>query len=313
MSPTVKVAIAQIAAVAFDRYACLEKMADWAKRAAGEGAELVVFPEAVLPGYPASLDWGGESTSFRANAGAEEYARYWNGAIELTADGYKPLQEIAKANSLYLVAGVIERDGGTLFCTSVMLGPDGAILGKHRKLMPTVAERLVWGRGDGSTLPVINTGIGKLGSVLCWENYMPLLRSTMYAKGVELYCAPTADDSDRWFKTMQHIAFEGGCFVISACQYSVRSDFPADYGAIPESVTGEPLFRGGSCIVGPDGEFIVEPYTAGETLLSATLDFNDIVKAKYKFDSVGHYSRPDVFRLAVNESEQTQLDTFDNQ
>ena len=310
---SVKVAIAQIAAVAFDADACIDKMAHWARKAAGEGAELLVFPEAVLPGYPASLDWGGESASFRANVADEEYARYWNGAIELTANGYKPLQEIARANNLYVVAGIIEKEGGTLYCTSVIFGPDGAFLGKHRKLMPTVAERLVWGRGDGSTLPVIDTSIGKIGTVLCWENYMPLLRSTMYAKGVQLYCAPTADDSDRWFNTMQHIAFEGGCFVISACQYSVRTDFPADYGSIPESATTGPLFRGGSCIVGPDGEFIVKPNTTGETLLTAELDFNDIVKAKYKFDSVGHYSRPDVFRLVLNESEQTQLDRINHQ
>ena len=310
---SIKVAIAQIAAVAFDTGACLEKMAHWASQAAGKGAQLLVFPEAVLPGYPASLDWGGESASFRSTAADEEYAQYWNGAIELTADGVKPLLEIARKNNLYVVAGVIERDGGTLYCTSVMLGPDGAFLGKHRKLMPTVAERLVWGRGDGSTLPVIDTSIGKLGTVLCWENYMPLLRSTMYAKGVELYCAPTADDSDRWFNTMQHIAFEGGCFVISACQYSVRTDFPTDYGSIPIAATSEPLFRGGSCIVGPNGEFIVKPFTAGESLLTAELDPNDIVKAKYKFDAVGHYSRPDVFRLAVNESRQTQLDRIDNQ
>lgn len=309
---SIKVAIAQIAAVAFDTDACLEKMECWANRAAGEGAQLVVFPEAILPGYPASLDWGGESTSFRSSVPENEYALYWKGAIELDTAGCKPLQAIAATNKLFMVAGIIERDSGTLYCTSVMLGPDGTLLGKHRKLMPTVAERLVWGRGDGSTLPVIDTSIGKIGTAICWENFMPLLRTTMYAKGVQLYCAPTADDSDRWFNTMQHIAFEGGCFVLSACQFSVRSDFPAGYGAIPESDVGEPLFRGGSCIVGPDGQFIVEPNTAGETLLTANLDFDAIIKAKYAFDSVGHYSRPDVFRLSVNNSEQTQLDSFDH-
>ncbi len=303
----VKVAIAQIAAVAFDSSACLEKMALWANKAADEGAELVVFPEASIPGYPASLDFGGESTSFRSNVGDEEFALYFNGAIELTTTGVKPLQAIAANNKLFVVGGVIEKDGGTLYCTSVMFGPDGSVLGKHRKLMPTVAERLVWGRGDGSTMPVVETSIGKLGSVLCWENYMPLLRTTMYAKGVQLYCAPTADDTDRWFNTMQHIAFEGGCFVLSACQYSVRSDFPQNYGSLPESDNTEPLFRGGSCIVGPDGEFIVKPNTEGEALLTASLDFEHIVKAKYRFDAVGHYSRPDVFNLSVNEDEQSQL------
>lgn len=310
---SVKVAIAQIAAVAFDASACLEKMALWASKAADSGAQLVVFPEAILPGYPASLDWGGDSTAFRSTVGEEEFALYYNGAIELDKQGYKPLQAIAQTHKIFVVAGVIEKDGGTLYCTSVMLGPDGTILGKHRKLMPTVAERLVWGRGDGSTLPVVDTSIGKLGTVLCWENYMPLLRTTMYAKGVQLYCAPTADDTDRWFNTMQHIAFEGGCFVLSACQYSVRSDFPANYGSIPEPESGTPLFRGGSCIVGPDGNFIVQPNTEGETLLTATLDFEEIVKAKYRFDAVGHYSRPDVFSLGINESEQSQLRSTSDQ
>jgi nitrilase len=302
-----KVAIAQMAAVAFDSEASLEKMAVWAEKAAQQDAKLIVFPEAVISGYPASLDWGGQSTSFRDSVSEEEYALYWQGAIEITTEGHSAIAEIARNNSLYLVAGVIERDGGTIYCTSVTFGPNGDFLGKHRKLMPTVCERLVWGRGDGSTLPVFDTEIGKLGSVICWENFMPLLRTTMYAKGIELYCAPTADDSDHWINAMQHIAFEGGCFVISACQSSKRSDFPADYGSFPSDDPDFPVFRGASCIVDPHGNFLVEPCTDGERLLTAELDPKEIVKAKYKFDVTGHYSRPDVFSLGVDERPQSQL------
>ena len=190
---------------------------------------------------------------------------------------------------------------------AVTFGPDGGFLGKHRKLMPTVCERLVWGRGDGSTLPVFDTGLGKLGAVICWENHMPLLRTAMYAKGIQLYCAPTADDSDTWIASMQHIAFEGGCFLFSACQHARRRDFPADYGTFPSDDPDSVIFRGASCIIDPQGRFLVEPQVDGETLLIADIDPEEIVKAKYKFDVVGHYSRPDVFRLGVDERVQSQV------
>jgi nitrilase len=200
-----------------------------------------------------------------------------------------------------VVAGVIEREGGTLYCTVLFFAADGSYLGKHRKLMPTASERLVWGYGDGSTLPVFETDLGRIGAVICWENYMPLLRMTMYSKGVQLYCAPTADGRDSWLSTVRHIATEGRCFVLSSNQFCRRSDYPIDYdtsfGNDPETV----LSRGGSCIVNPLGEIIAGPDYEGECVLVADLDLDQITEGKFDLDVVGHYSRPDVFQMTVNE------------
>jgi nitrilase len=178
-------------------------------------------------------------------------------------------------------------------------------MGKHRKLMPTAMERLVWGMGDGSTMPVFDTPVGKIGAVICWENYMPLLRTAMYAKGIQLYCAPTVDDRDTWARSMQHIAFEGRCFVLSAVQYLRRGDCPEDYpadlllngGNDPATV----LIRGGSVIVNPQGVVVAGPHYGSETILVADLDRNEIAEGKFDLDVAGHYARPDVFRLTVNE------------
>jgi nitrilase len=176
------------------------------------------------------------------------------------------------------------------------------LVGKHRKLMPTGAERLIWGFGDGSTMPVIDTPLGRIGAVICWENYMPALRLAMYDKGVSIYCAPTADDRDTWAASMQHIALEGRCYVLSACQHITRSAFPPDYecalGDDPDTV----LMRGGSVVVNPHGQILAGPHFKGETILYAEIDLGEVARGKYDFDVVGHYARPDVFQLTVNEA-----------
>lgn len=186
---------------------------------------------------------------------------------------------------------MIERDGGTLYCTVVFISPVGEYLGKHRKVMPTALERALWGCGDASTLTVLDTPIGKIGAVICWENYMPLLRTTMYAKGIELYCAPTVDDRETWVPTMRHIACEGRCFVLSACQYLPNEGETSD----------QPLIRGGSCIVSPFGQILAGPVYGTEQILTAEIDLNEIVRGKFDLDVVGHYSRPDLFQLHVKE------------
>jgi len=291
----VRAAVVQAAPVVFDREATIAKVRSLTAEAAAQGAQIVVFPEAFVSGYPKGLDFGARVGSRTAD-GRKMFRRYFESAVELPSAAAEELATIARDHAIHLVIGVIERDGGTLYCTVLFFGPSGEMLGKHRKLMPTAMERLVWGMGDGSTLPVIETPLGRVGAVICWENYMPLLRMAMYAKGVELYCAPTVDDRDTWARSMQHIAFEGRCFVLSAVQYLERKDCPADYGA-----TGPVAIRGGSVIVNPQGVVLAGPHYGGEAVLVADLDRDEIAEGKYDLDVTGHYARPDVFRLVVNE------------
>jgi nitrilase len=297
---TQKIAVVQASPVVFDRERTLEKLATLARQAAQQGAQLVLFPEAFVSAYPRGLDFGAV-VGRRTDAGREDFRRYWESSVEIPSAAVDHLSHTAQSNNIYLVVGVIEREAGTLYCTVLFFAPDGSLLGKHRKLMPTASERLVWGYGDGSTLPLFSTPLGKLGAVICWENYMPLLRMTMYSKGIELYCAPTADPRDSWLATIRHIAVEGRCFVLSCNQFQRRSDFPADYhsafGDDPDTV----ICRGGSCIVDPFGNFLAGPNFEGEAILVSEIDLRQIIRGKYDFDVVGHYSRPDIFQLHVDE------------
>jgi len=300
LSMTSKVAVVQASPVVFDRERTIDKLSALTHAAAKQDAQLVVFPEAFISAYPRGLDFGAVVGS-RTDAGREDFRRYWESSVDVPGPAFDHLSRTARSNNIYLVVGVMERDAGTLYCTILFFAPDGTFLGKHRKVMPTASERLVWGYGDGSTLPVFATPLGKLGAVICWENYMPLLRTTMYSKGIELYCAPTADSRDSWLATVRHIAVEGRCFVLSCNQFQRRCDFPNDYhshlGDDPETV----ICRGGSCIVDPFGNFLAGPNTEGEAILIAEIDLGQIIRGKYDFDVVGHYSRPDIFQLHVDE------------
>jgi nitrilase len=283
----VKVAVVQAGGILFDAEAAIAK----AERLLAEasGAELVVFPEAFIGGYPKGQDFGAR-VGARTPEGRKTFRRYYDGAIDVPGPATARLGEAARAASAWVVIGVIERDQGTLYCTTLFLAPDGRLAGKHRKLMPTAMERLIWGFGDGSTLPVIDAGFGKIGAVICWENYMPLLRTAMYRKGIQFYCAPTVDDRETWPGSMRHIALEGRCFVLSACQYSQ-----------PEGTPEGEWIRGGSVIVSPLGRVLAGPCYEGECILRAEVDSGEITEGKFDLDVVGHYDRPDVFRLEVNE------------
>ena len=295
-----KVAVVQASPVVFDRERTLEKLCSLAGEAARKGARLVLFPEAFVSAYPRGLDFGAVVGN-RTDAGRRDFQRYWESSVDVPGPAVDALAKTARTHDIHLVVGVVERDGGTLYCTVLFFAPDGSYLGKHRKVMPTASERLVWGFGDGSTMPVFDTALGKLGAVICWENYLPLLRAAMYAKGIELYCAPTADMRDSWIASMRHIAVEGRCFVLSCNQFNRRKDFPTDYrtpfGDDPETV----MSRGGSCIVDPFGNFLAGPNVDGEAILIADIDRSQIVQGKYDIDVVGHYARPDIFQLFVDE------------
>ena len=295
----VRAAVVQAAAVGFDSERSLAKVEELAAEAASRGVQLVLFPEAFISGYPKGLSFGAV-VGGRTPAGREEFKRYWDSAVDVPGPAVDRLAELTRSLGIQLVVPVIERDRGTLYCTTLFFSPD-SYLGKHRKLMPTASERLIWGFGDGSTLPVFDTAVGRVGAVICWENYMPMLRMAMYSKGIEFYCAPTADDRETWLSTVRHIALEGRCFVLSCCQFARRGDYPADYatqfGDDPDTI----LIRGGSCIVGPMGNVLAGPASEGETILTADCDLDEIVRGKYDLDVVGHYARPDVFELRVNE------------
>jgi nitrilase len=295
------VAVVQAASVGFDSARSLDKLADLASTARRRGARLALFPEAFIGGYPRGLGFGAV-VGARTPEGREQFRQYFEAAIEVPGPAMDRLGAIARENGMYLVVGVIEREGGTLYCSVVFLDDTGRLIGKHRKLMPTASERLIWGCGDGSTMPVLETPVGRAGAVICWENYMPLLRTAMYAKGVEIYCAPTADSRDSWISTVRHIALEGRCFVLSCNQYARRGDYPTDYptafGEDPATVVS----RGGSCIVGPLGNLLAGPDYDGETILTAEIDLGEIARSRLDFDAVGHYARPDVFALSVDET-----------
>lgn len=304
----VKVAVVQSAPILFDKQSAMDKIASMTKDAAEQGANLIVFPEVFLPGYPRGLSFGTRVGSRTAD-GRRDWERYWSSAIEIPGAETQILGELAKELGVYLVIGVVERDQefstGTLFNSIVYIGPDGDLLGKHRKLVPTGSERLLWGQGDGSTLTVIDTPFGRIGGLICWENYMPLARTAMYAQGIDIYLAPTADARDTWQATIRHIACEGRCYVISCNQFATKASYPADlayYEDIKEDA--DILSRGGSAIVGPLGEYVVEPLYNQEGILFATLDLTQVTQSRFDFDVVGHYSRPDIFQLVVNDKKQ---------
>jgi nitrilase len=297
-----RAAVVQAGAVGFDLEAGLEKVARLAGEASAGGARVAVFPEAFLPGYPRGITFG-TVVGDRTAEGREHFRRYWEASVDVPGPAVDQLAGIAAENSLHLVIGVVERDGGTLYCTALFFSPEG-YLGKHRKLMPTAAERLVWGFGDGSTLPVFDTPFGRLGAVICWENYMPLLRMAMYSKGVQIYCMPTADGRETWLSTVRHIALEGRCFVLSANQFTRLSDFPPDIENELASQPDDVVCLGGSCIVGPSGEVLAGPDFKGEAILFADIDLAEIARGKFDLDVTGHYARPDLFHLEVNEAPQ---------
>jgi nitrilase len=256
------------------------------------------MPEALLGGYPKGADFG-TRVGFRTQEGREFYRAYWEQAIDVPGSETKQLETLSKQTGASIVIGVIERSGHSLFCSTLFFDPIKGLVDKHRKLVPTASERLIWSLADGSTMPVVDSAVGKISSAICWENYMPLFRSAMYAKGVDVWCASTVDDREIWQSSMRHIAYEGRLFVVSACQYQPS---PASLGLSIEGLPNDkPMIRGGSVIISPLGEQLVDPLFDKEGLISAEINTNKITEARYDFDVNGHYSRPDIFTLEVNE------------
>jgi nitrilase len=292
-----KVAVVQAASVPFDAQAAVDKAVDLIRECAESGAELAVFPEAFIGGYPKGSTFG-STIGNRSPAGRKLFEQYYSAGITLNGNEVTQLVTASRESNVFVVIGVIERLGNTLYCTALMISPDGGLVGKHRKLMPTSVERLVWGFGDGSTLDVVDSPAGRVGTVICWENYMPLLRQAMYAQGVEIYCAPTADDRPSWQHSMVHIAIEGRVFVLSACQTITKDAYPADYEF--EFEIGDNVMRGGSMIVDPLGNVLAGPVFDEETILYADVDLSKKRESHLDMDITGNYARPDVFSLSVD-------------
>lgn len=299
-----RIAVVQPEAVFFDTARAVERVIEGTVAAAGQGAGLVVFPEAYIGGYPWGLSFG-TAVGGRSEAGRRAWQRYHESAIAVPGPETARLGEAAAAAGIMLVVGVVERDstysGGTLFCTLLYFGPDGTLLGKHRKLKPTAAERLIWGEGDGSTLPVFDSAVGRVGGLICWENYMPLARMALYGDGVQIYLAPTADARPRWQSTLQHIALEGRCYVVGCNQFVTRDMYPDDLELAPElEAWPETLCVGGSAVYGPMGDLLAGPLEGASGMLLAEVDPEAIVRSQFDFDVTGHYARPDVFHFEVD-------------
>lgn len=306
MSHTVNAAIIQCGSILFDTDATLARMEDQVEAAAAGGAQLIVFPEAYIGGYPKGHDFGARVGS-RSGDGRDWFRRYFEAAIDVPGAECSRMGLMAKAAGAWLVVGVIERAGGTLYCSVLTFAADGSLANRRRKLMPTAMERLIWGFGDGSTLVATQTPFGPVTSLICWENFMPLARTACYAQHPVIHCAPTVDDRESWLSLMRTTAMEGRCFVLSANQYFTREQTPPDFHPIQGEAPQTVLINGGSCIISPLGEVIAGPVFGCETVLTAKLDLGEIARGTFDFDASGHYARPDVFELKVNTRAQTAV------
>lgn len=304
----VTAAAIQATPVFLDRDATVERSEKLIHEAATNGAGLIVFPETFVPGYP---DWVWRVPAWEGPSG-ELYERLLDNAVVVPGPATEAIGRAAKRAKAFVSMGVNEREptGSTLYNTQLYFGPDGRLLAKHRKLMPTGGERLERGMGDGSTLEVVETPFGRRGGLTCWEYYMPLARFAMYAKGIDVWCAPTWDNSDGWISTLRHIALEGRVFVIGVAPLLRGSDVPDDVPGRQEVWGGEDdwMCRGATAIVGPGGEVLAGPLMEEEGILYAELDAATARRSRAEFDAVGHYSRPDVFRLSVDERAKPQVD-----
>ncbi len=292
----VKVGVVQATPVFFDIHKTIDKLEALVADSAKKGCQFLLFPESFIPGYPRRFTFGA-SVGLRTDAGRELYKTYWQNSLQLPGPELTRLEQIARDHSVYIAIGITERDAlnGSLYCTLVYLSPTAGYIGKHQKIKPTGIERLIWAEGTGThSMGVFDTAIGRMGGLICWENYMPQARMRIYEQAPHLYLAPTADARATWPATLQHIACEGRCYVLGCNQFFTRSDYSEDYQAFvaeDEAI----LSRGGSAIVSPQGEFIAGPLWDEEGILMADLDLDEVLKSKLDFDVIGHYTRPDLF------------------
>jgi nitrilase len=293
MKEPVTVACAQVEPVVFDLDATIDRVDEVAAEAAGKGAKLVLFPEAFIPAYPSNR-WVRYLAAWKGATSV--YAKLAQSSLEIPGPDSDRLGSIARERGLWLAIGANELDRGTIYNALLVYGPDGALALHHRKLVPTNHERLVWGQGDARGLGAVETEVGRVGGLICWENLMPLARFALYETGIEIYLAPTADDSEDWHDSLRHIARESRAFLLSCCFFQRASSYPDD---VQLAEGDELLGRGGSAILGPDGSYLAGPLWDKEGILIAELDPQRLYEGRQRFDPAGHYHRPDVLRFEV--------------
>jgi nitrilase len=293
----IKICLVQDAPVLFNLAATMAKVEALCQKASLDNPDLILFPEAFIGGYPKGADFS-VRMGYRLPEGRKAFLAYWEAAIEEGDEAFNQLGQMAKTYAVYLLMGCVEKQAGTLYCSTFLFNPQGELIQKHRKLMPTAMERVIWGQGDASTMQVVKTPLGNIGSAICWENYMPLYRQHLYNQHVQLYCAPTVDDRGSWLSTVKHIAMEGRCYVLSCCQFMTQDHIEASSG-IKTSCEPHVLIRGGSCIVNPLGEVVIGPVYDQPALITAELDMSLIIQGKLDLDVAGHYGRPDIFNLKI--------------
>ena len=297
----VKVGVVQEYPVFFDKKGTIDKIESLLSENAKKAYDLMVFPESFIPGYPRGFTFGA-TIGKRSEEGRHLYAEYHKNSLDLEGDSLKRLEKLSRIYKTYLVIGVTERtaSNGSLHCSMLYISPTKGLLGVHRKIKPTGTERVVWSEASGQDLVTYNTGIGKLGGLICWENYMPLARMAMYQKGIQIYIAPTADARESWVASMRHIALEGRCFVLGCNQFITKTMYPIKYRDLL-SEEEEIMCPGGSVIVSPGGEVLEGPLWNTNGILTATLDLEEISRQKLDFDVNGHYSRKDIFEFNVKD------------
>jgi len=301
----VKVCVVQDSPVFFDKEKTIVKVERLTKKYAKQACKLIVFPESFIPGYPRGFSFGAKIGS-RSNEGRKLYSEYYDNSIAIESNDLKRLEKLAKSEDVYLVIGVTEKENthGSLYCSMLYISPTDGLLGVHRKIKPTGTERTVWSEADGESLVTFETKIGKLGGLICWENYMPLARMAMYKKGIEIYIAPTADSREEWIATMQHIALEGRCFVLGCNQFFTKYMYPDKYQALVQEEP-ENMCAGGSVIVSPLGKILAGPLLNEAGALITEIELDDVKMSKLDFDVNGHYSRNDIFKFDVLQQPET--------
>ena len=302
LKDTCRIAVVQCAPVMFDKTACTDKVLALTREAAANGAELIVFPELMIPGYPYGMTFG-FTVGSRGADGRKDWKLYYDNSILVPGEETERMAQAAREAGAYLSVGVSERDAvsGTLYNTNLVFSPDGEMT-VHRKLKPTGSERVVWGDADKHYFPVTDSPWGPIGSLICWESYMPLARVALYEKGVTLYISPNTNDNEEWQSTIRHIAIEGHCYFINCDMYFTRDMYPKDLHC-PEEIQklNDIVCRGGSCVIDPYGHAVTETVWDREAVIYADLDMQKVPASRMEFDACGHYSRPDVLELRVHE------------